>query len=491
MESKKIGIWIRVSTEMQVKGESPEHHEHRARLYAQAKGWEVVEVYKLDAISGKSVMDHPITKKMLYDVEAGRIQGLIFSKLARLARNTKELLEFSEIFKQNNADLISLAESIDTSSPAGRLFYTMIAAMATWEREEIADRVAASVPIRAKLGKKMSGHAPLGYKWDKNDFVIDEATAPIRKLIYELFLETRRKITTAKKLAELGYTSKTGEPYSGRTIERLIIDPTAKGVRISNYSTNSGKIKPETEWEYHSCPALISEELWNECNRIIKEQKEGYQPPGPRPVYLLSGYVKCENGHSMYVFHNTVNPKYKCRKCNRTIDQQDLDDIYHEQLKTFLLTETDIKEYIGKSDQRLQDKQALLDTSEKKLQTIRKEIKELIDLRLKGELTTETLAPLLKPLETQAQAIEAKLPELEAEVDFLKIENLSSETVLLSAKDLYRNWKQLPFEEKRSIIELITKHIIVSKQEIDISLAYLPTPHLFEKGGKSRQTVWH
>src|SRR5437870_8978162 len=90
--AKMVGIWIRVSTEDQVKGESPEHHERRARLYAEAKGWEVVTVYRLDAISGKTVKEHPETKRMLEDVTGGRIHGLIFSKLARLARNTKELL---------------------------------------------------------------------------------------------------------------------------------------------------------------------------------------------------------------------------------------------------------------------------------------------------------------------------------------------------------------------------------------------------------------
>jgi site-specific DNA recombinase len=53
-------------------------------------------------------MAHPEAKRMLKDVAQGRISGLIFSKLARLARNTRELLDFADIFREQGADLISL-----------------------------------------------------------------------------------------------------------------------------------------------------------------------------------------------------------------------------------------------------------------------------------------------------------------------------------------------------------------------------------------------
>lgn len=76
---KPVGIWLRVSTEDQAKGESPEHHEKRAQYYAESKGWKVKEVYHLEAVSGKSVMNHPETQRMLQGIRSDHITDLTFS----------------------------------------------------------------------------------------------------------------------------------------------------------------------------------------------------------------------------------------------------------------------------------------------------------------------------------------------------------------------------------------------------------------------------
>jgi site-specific DNA recombinase len=76
-DPKSVGIWLRVSTEDQVKGESPQHHE--ARAHALSRGWNVATVYNLGGFSGKTVKDHAECKRMMADVRSGAISALVFS----------------------------------------------------------------------------------------------------------------------------------------------------------------------------------------------------------------------------------------------------------------------------------------------------------------------------------------------------------------------------------------------------------------------------
>jgi len=486
--SKPVGIWIRVSTEDQARGESPEHHEKRALYYAESKGWQVKEIYHLEAVSGKSVMGHPETQKMLDHIKSGHITGLIFSKLARLARNTRELLDFADIFREYSADLISLQEAIDTSTPAGRLFYTMIAAMAQWEREEISERVAASVPIRAKLGKPTGGQAPFGYQWIDKKMVINPKEVPLRKLIFELFLEHKRKKTVARLLNEAGYRTRRGSRFSDTTIARLLRDTTAKGLHRANWTkgppdkNQKRVIKPKEEWVFQKVDPIVSEELWDQCNAILDEQEKQNKRPARKTVQLFAGFVFCHCGHKMYVPSNS--PKYTCYKCRNKIGTTDLEEIFHHQLKDFFFSPTEITNYLNQADQVIKNKEELLKTLEGERRKTEQEMEKIYRAYINEEIAMEGFGRHYRPLEERLKQIDSQIPEIQGEIDFLKIQYISSDQIFNEAKDLYSRWPQLTSEEKRKIIDNIIEKIVIGTEDVTINLTYLPSSSKLAASGQ-------
>lgn len=487
-DSKDVGIWIRVSTEDQAQGDSPEHHEERARSYAKSRGWTVKEVYNLAGQSGKAVMQNPEAKRMMKDIERRHITGLVFSKLARLSRNRRELEDFSDYFRKHDADLISLSESIDTSSAGGRMFFHLLGVFAQWEREEITERVNASVLTRAKLGKSINGSAPYGYQWKDRKLVLHPEEAPIRRMTYELFLEHRRKGVVARMLNAKGYRTRGGVLWNDTQIFRTLVEPSAKGVYYFNRMRRIGswktELKPENEWGKVECDPIVPETIWNQVNQIIEEQLKGWKRPGKAPVHMFGSLLQCKCGQKMYVEHKS--PKYVCRKCKNKIPMVDLEAIFREELKAFFAQPERIAKHLADANKHLAEKQTLLSAHERKMSKIREDMARMLGLFQDGHITGQGFGEFYKPAERQLNELMAELPKLQAEVDFLKVNQLSADDVLHEANGLQAKWPTLAVDDKRKIAEALVEKIVIGGTEIDITFSYLPA---YEEACKNQQRL--
>jgi len=474
---KEVGIWIRVSTEEQAKGDSPEHHEKRAREYAQNKGWIVKEVYHLEGVSGKSVINHREAKRMLEDIRRGHTTGLVFSKLARLARNRRELDEIAEIFQEHDADLVSITDNIDTSTALGRMFYGLTAVFAQWEREEIAERVQASVIVRAKLGKPLNGRAPYGYHWKDKKIEPHPDEAPVRKLMYELFADHGRKKTVARLLNERGYRTRDGSKFSDTTVGRLIQDPTAKGVHRANYTKRVAgdrpwALKPEHEWILNPCEPIITEELWQQCNDLLENRRVTGQRPAKRVAHLFAGLVGCHCGQKLYV--PTNSPKYTCMACRNKIPIVDLDNVFRDQLLRFMVSPERISEYLKQASDTLTAKEDLIDSLKRDFERVNRDCDVAFELYKTGGLTVQQFKEKYQPLDARKQEISAELPRLQGELDVLRTTTLSDEYLTKELHGLHARWPKMDQDERRQVIEQIVTEMIVGSGQISIKFCHLP-----------------
>lgn len=480
--SKVVGIWIRVSTDDQAKGDSPMHHELRAREYAKFKGWTVREVYDLAGQSGKTVVEHPECRRMMADVKRGHITGLIFSKLARFARSTKELLTLSEFFQEHAADLISLQESIDTSTPAGRLFFTLSAGLAQFEREEIAARVAASVPIRAKLGKPLGGAAPFGYQWREKRLVPHPEHAAVRRLVYELFAEHRRLKTVARILNERGHKTRDGAnrkggDFSDSTVRRLIEDTTAKGEHRLNYTKSRGdgkawSVKPEHEWAVNPVEPIVPAELWERCNAMLEARKVTGERPEKKGKSPFTGLVRCHCGTKMYILFQS--PKWTCKACKNKIPSADLEDLFREEIKGFMVSAEKVSAYRESSRSGIAEKQRLVAVLSKERDEAKGEADRCFTLYREGALTVDQFRERFQPIDARRQSLEREIPRAQGEVDALTVEEVSADHIAQEGRGFYEEWPTMVPDRKRAVAELLVKEVVVGTDDLTINLFTLP-----------------
>ncbi|MBI5771966.1 MAG: recombinase family protein [Verrucomicrobia bacterium] len=471
-----------MSTDEQAKGDSPEHHRVRAQSYAEAMGWTVSTVYDLAGVSGKTVMDHPECRRMMDDVRAKRITGLVFSNLMRLCRNKRELEDFAAFFRDQDADLVSIQDAIDTSTPAGRMFFTFRAAQAHWEREEISSRVAVSVPIRAKLGKPLGGIAPYGYRWEGKNLVIEPTDAAVRKLIYELFAEHKRIKTVAQILNDRGYRTRDranvkGGLFSGTAVQRIIEDTSAKGEYRRNHTRSLGakqgwKVKPEHEWIINAIEPIVSVELWDKCNALLEARQTKRARPAKRGRGVFSDYVFCSCGKKMYFPQNT--PKWVCRPCKNKIPVADLEAAFLDEIRGFMVSAEKVTGYLASAQTGLAERRAALETLRKEKDKVKREADKCFELYEAGALTVPQFKERFQPLDARRHQIEREIPRIEAEISAQSTDGVSLEHVAAEARNFCDNWPKLPEDRKRQIVDVFLKRIVVSSDEVKIEVFNLP-----------------
>jgi len=475
-----VGIWIRVSTEDQARGESPKNHEARARMYAEIKDWNVVELYDLSGVSGKSVAEHPEARRMFADVVSGKIKGLIFSKLARLARNTRELLEFSDFFQKHDADLISLEESLDTSTPAGRLLYTVIGALAQWEREEISARVAASVPIRAKQGKSTGGIGPFGYMWKDKQLVPNPDEAPIVKRAFELYLSLSRLKAVCEQLKKDGYRARKSD-FQPVTLKRILTDTTYKGLRRANYTKSKGDkkswvLKPKEDWVFTEVEPLVDLETWETVNALIAQRAKAHKRPIPkRSTYLFGGKLVCTCGTKMYVdpYKGMAIPRYRCRSCHNKLDEDIIEQHFLTVLNQLIVQPQELTAEQDLDGSRT-EREERLELLRRELRRIDTRIDALVDLVADNSIDRATFTERFLPLKERKESIQEEIPRVQAEIDHLKTSTATREYLIDQATTFARMWPILNEEERRKLVDELVERIELQQEKLHFVLTYKP-----------------
>src|SRR5438034_2325756 len=151
--------YVRVSTDRQAElGVSLEAQESKIRAMATIHSAELLEVIVDGGESAKS-LNRPGLQRLLALLNAGKVQAVIVAKLDRLTRTVKDLCGLLELFDKRKVALVSVAESLDTGSAAGRLVITIMGAVSQWEREAIGERTRDALKHKRGQGERVGNIA--------------------------------------------------------------------------------------------------------------------------------------------------------------------------------------------------------------------------------------------------------------------------------------------------------------------------------------------
>lgn len=291
--------YCRVSSEEQAqRGISIEAQRNLLNSYAMATGQQI-RIYEDAGFSGKNT-NRPALRQLLADLDAGGVSSILVWKLDRLSRSLRDTLTMIEDrFQPLGITLVSITESIDTSSPSGRMMLNMLASFAQLEREQDSDRVVMAHKHLAADCKYLGGKVPPGYSItpDKT-YQLDPATAPVIRHVFEMYMQRTGYtqildyLNTPEHLALLGRKTTFKKPdlsyllrneiYAGVFIRRMGADPRH---RITS---------PETIRVPGGVPALLTPSEWNQvCAIRTQRVAQGTGAMNRGAIYPLTGLVYC------------------------------------------------------------------------------------------------------------------------------------------------------------------------------------------------------
>ncbi len=172
------------------------------------EGWMVLPMaYDDGGYSGAS-MQRPALRRLLADIEAGRIDVVVVYKVDRLTRALSDFAKLVEIFDRCGVSFISITQQFNTTTRMGRLILNILLSFAQFERELIGERVRDKFAVSKKKGMWMGGTMPLGYDAKDRKLVANKAEARTVVDIYRRYLRLKSVRALGAELHIAGIRSK-------------------------------------------------------------------------------------------------------------------------------------------------------------------------------------------------------------------------------------------------------------------------------------------
>lgn len=503
---KVVALYARVSTvEQAEEGYSIDEQVRVLREMCQREGYEIYQEYVDRGISGKNIKGRPALIELLSDANEKKFDLVLVWKMNRFSRKSLDLLTIVDMLKNKNIGFRSYTERYETESPSGKLQFQMMAAIAEFERANIAENVKMGMLARAREGSWNGGHV-LGYdvvstgtdnrKRKISKLVVNEDEAQTVRKIFALYTEGHGYKSIAGKLNREGRKTKRKKSFSINGVKQILDNPLYMGVIRYNVRRDwnekrRNNINPDPVMKKGTHEPLITQETWDKT-RAIRKSRGGKPSRIHGGEFPLTGIIRCPVCDSGMVIGRTTNTHkdgtkkvieyYVCGAwknkgttvCRSNGIRTDYADKYVlERIATVANNDILIKKIVDTINTKQTSNTGPLEKEYKSIKNAINSIQvkkdKMLGLYEEGILQKLELSNRLTHFNKEKEDLENRLASIEQQLGQGIANGISFEIVKAVMKEFLGAYKQsLTYEQRKRLLHLLIDKITISEtREID------------------------
>lgn len=453
--------------------------------------------YDDPAFSGGN-MNRPALTRLRHDIQSKLIDIVVVYKLDRLSRSLKDSIELFDFFKASGVEFVSLNESIDTSTPSGRVSLNVIMSIAQYQREDAAERITHKIRETVRAGYYFGGKPIIGYDFTDKMLVPNASERQQALDQFEVYLKEQSLSRAAKKLNQMGYRMKQwvvgrgqnkGKKRGGRAYHKGNLD------HVLRNPLYIGKVRLRKDVYDGRHQAIVPVELFETVQRQLDANARARNSRNrDSQDFWLKGLLRCVSCASAmtpafaYNRHGQVYRYFECSLARKQgLDRCDVRRVPGDEVQGLVLQRL----------QRLAQCEGLLEAVMKEVQSqVRERLprinaeRERVSDELKGIQQkggnlalavaeqglggNSFLIQELKEVEKRKEELSARLGELAAEE---KIEVQSApdpSEIARGLDDVCRVFPTLTPEEKKEVAALLFREVLYDKKSSQVVLNFYP-----------------
>ncbi len=449
----------------------------------QHEGWECLpERYDDGGYTGANT-DRPALRRLLADIEAGKIDCVVVYKVDRLSRSLLDFTKIMETFERHKVSFVSVTQAFNTASSMGRLILNVLLSFAQFEREMISERTRDKIAAARRKGKWSGGMPVLGYDVVDTKLVVNSEEAERVREIFQTYLEHRSLLAVAKRLNARGWrtkrwTTKKGTERGGRPFDKSSL------YQLLTNVVYVGKVRYKDEVHEGEHEAIIDAKTFQDVQSMLRRNgRGGGRSPRNKHSALLRGILRCAAcdcgmSHNYTTRRNRLYRYYVCMKAQKrgwntcpspSVPAGEIERFVVDEIKCIGRDPLLIEETLRQARRQIEAKIASLNAERT---AVRRRLRACHAEH--GRVAASARKDDSRLIEThdRIRDAERRATELEDELARLKNELVDRADVAAALADFDAVWDALTPRQQARVIELLVERVVFDGPGESISITF-------------------